>query len=195
RQCHPADHDALSRSNRDHAPRRRNGAHHSRPVPRRGTAAGHPRLASGPHPPVHGVPRRPQIASARERAGVEFSVQWIFAVAKNRGADRGRNDRRLLRQLAFGAREWRGAGVKLVECVPNISEGRRPEVYEAVAAAAAVPGITLLNIDPGFETNRTVITFVGGPDAVVEGAFQLIRKGYELIDMSKHRGAHPRIGA
>ena len=85
--------------------------------------------------------------------------------------------------------------MKLVECVPNISEGRRPEVYEAVAAAAAVPGITLLNIDPGFETNRTVITFVGGPDAVVEGAFQLIRKGYELIDMSKHRGAHPRIGA
>jgi len=86
--------------------------------------------------------------------------------------------------------------VKLVECVPNISEGRRQEVYEAVAAAAAaVPGITLLNIDPGLETNRTVITFVGGPDAVVEGAFQLIRKGYELIDMSKHRGAHPRIGA
>jgi glutamate formiminotransferase/formiminotetrahydrofolate cyclodeaminase len=86
--------------------------------------------------------------------------------------------------------------VKLVECVPNISEGRRPEIYEAVAAAAAaVPGVTVLNIDPGVETNRTVITFVGEPDAVLEGAFQLIRKGYELIDMSKHRGAHPRIGA
>jgi len=86
--------------------------------------------------------------------------------------------------------------VKLVECVPNISEGRRPEVYQAVvAAAAAVPGVTLLNIDPGFETNRTVITLVGEPEAVLEGAFQLIRKGVELIDMSQHRGAHARIGA
>ena len=86
--------------------------------------------------------------------------------------------------------------MKLVECVPNISEGRRPEIYEAVAAAAAaVPGVTLLNIDPGVETNRTVITFVGPPEAVLEGAFQLIRKGVELIDMSRHRGAHPRIGA
>src|SRR5438132_10982528 len=86
--------------------------------------------------------------------------------------------------------------MKLVECVPNISEGRRPEIYEVVAAAAAsVPGVTLLNIDPGADTNRTVITFVGEPEAVLEGAFQLIKKGYELIDMSKHRGAHPRIGA
>jgi glutamate formiminotransferase/formiminotetrahydrofolate cyclodeaminase len=86
--------------------------------------------------------------------------------------------------------------MKLVECVPNISEGRRPEIYEAVAAAAAnVPGVTLLNVDPGADTNRTVITFVGEPDAVLEGAFQLVRKGIELIDMSKHRGAHPRIGA
>jgi len=86
--------------------------------------------------------------------------------------------------------------LKLVECVPNISEGRRPEVYEAVAAAAAsVPGVTLLNVDPGADTNRTVITFVGEPDAVIEGAFQLIRKAHELIDMAKHRGAHPRMGA
>ncbi len=86
--------------------------------------------------------------------------------------------------------------MKLVECVPNISEGRRREIYEAVAAAAvSVPGVTLLNVDPGVETNRTVITFVGEPDAVVEGAFQLIRKGHQLIDMSKHRGAHPRMGA
>jgi glutamate formiminotransferase/formiminotetrahydrofolate cyclodeaminase len=86
--------------------------------------------------------------------------------------------------------------MKLVECVPNISEGRRAEVYEAVAAAAAsVNGVTLLNIDPGADTNRTVITFVGEPEAVLEGAFQLIRKGIELIDMSTHRGAHPRIGA
>jgi glutamate formiminotransferase len=86
--------------------------------------------------------------------------------------------------------------VKLVECVPNISEGRRQEIYETVAAAAAaVPGVTLLNVDPGTETNRTVITFVGEPEAVLEGAFQLIKKGCELIDLSKHRGAHPRIGA
>lgn len=86
--------------------------------------------------------------------------------------------------------------MKLVECVPNISEGRRPEIYEAVAAAAAsVPGVTLLNIDPGADTNRTVITFVGDPEAVLEGAYQLVRKGIELIDMSSHRGTHPRIGA
>ncbi|MDQ6799405.1 MAG: glutamate formimidoyltransferase [Acidobacteriota bacterium] len=86
--------------------------------------------------------------------------------------------------------------MKLVECVPNISEGRRGEIYEAVAAAAAsVPGVTLLNVDPGVDTNRTVITFVGEPDAVAEGAFRLIRKAHELIDMSTHRGAHPRIGA
>src|SRR5258708_16258562 len=86
--------------------------------------------------------------------------------------------------------------MKLVECVPNISEGRRAEVYEAVAAAAAsVNGVTLLNVDPGVDTNRTVITFVGEPEAVLEGAFQLIHKGIELIDMSTHRGAHPRIGA
>jgi glutamate formiminotransferase/formiminotetrahydrofolate cyclodeaminase len=86
--------------------------------------------------------------------------------------------------------------MKLVECVPNISEGRRAEIYEAVAAAAAsVPGVTMLNIDPGADTNRTVITFVGDPEAVLEGAFQLVRKGFELIDMSTHRGAHPRIGA
>src|SRR5437764_2740379 len=86
--------------------------------------------------------------------------------------------------------------IELVECVPNISEGRRPEIYDAVAAAAAsVPGVTLLNVDPGGDTNRTVITFVGDPEVVLEGAFQLVRKGVELIDMSTHRGAHPRIGA
>ena len=86
--------------------------------------------------------------------------------------------------------------MKLVECVPNISEGRNAEVYNAVAAAAtSVPGVTMLNIDPGADTNRTVITFVGEPEAVAEGAFQLIRKAHELIDMSTHRGAHPRIGA
>ena len=86
--------------------------------------------------------------------------------------------------------------MKLVECVPNISEGRRPEIYDAIAAAAAaVPGVTLLNVDPGADTNRTVITFVGEPDAVLEGAFQFVRKGVDLIDMRTHKGAHPRIGA
>lgn len=86
--------------------------------------------------------------------------------------------------------------MKLVECVPNISEGRRPEIYNAVAASAAgVSGVTLLNVDPGADTNRTVITFVGEPEAVLEGAFQLMKKGVELIDMRTHRGAHPRIGA
>jgi glutamate formiminotransferase/formiminotetrahydrofolate cyclodeaminase len=86
--------------------------------------------------------------------------------------------------------------MKLVECVPNISEGRRADVYNTVAAAAAsVNGVTLLNVDPGADTNRTVITFVGDPESVLEAAFQLVRKGVELIDMSRHRGAHPRIGA
>ena len=67
--------------------------------------------------------------------------------------------------------------MRLVECVPNISEGRRPEVYEAAAqAAAGVPGVTVLNVDPGAETNRTVITFVGEPEAVLEGAFRLDRQ-------------------
>jgi len=86
--------------------------------------------------------------------------------------------------------------MKLVECVPNISEGRRPEVIEAVAAAAAsVSGVTVLNIDPGADTNRTVITFVGEPEPVLEAAFRLVQRGVELIDMSLHRGAHSRIGA
>src|SRR5919205_206925 len=86
--------------------------------------------------------------------------------------------------------------MKIVECVPNISEGRRPEVYHEVAnAAASVSGVTLLNVDPGADTNRAVITFVGAPDDVLEGAFRLVKKGVELIDMTTHRGAHPRIGA
>lgn len=86
--------------------------------------------------------------------------------------------------------------MKIVECVPNISEGRRPEIYHAVAeAAASVSGVTLLNVDPGSDTNRTVITFVGAPDDVLEAAFRLVKKGVELIDMTTHRGAHPRIGA
>jgi glutamate formiminotransferase/formiminotetrahydrofolate cyclodeaminase len=86
--------------------------------------------------------------------------------------------------------------MRVVECVPNISEGRRPEVYEAVAkAAGAVPGVTVLDVDPGAETNRTVITFVGEPEAVLEGAFQLMVAALERIDMTTHQGAHSRIGA
>lgn len=91
----------------------------------------------------------------------------------------------------------RESGVmRIVECVPNISEGRRREVIDAVVQAAArVPGVTVLNVDPGEETNRTVITFVGEPTAVAEGAFRLAAKAYELIDMRSHKGAHPRLGA
>lgn len=86
--------------------------------------------------------------------------------------------------------------MRVVECVPNISEGRRPEVYQAVAEAAArVTGVTLLDVDPGAETHRTVITFVGEPEAVLEGAFQLISAAIARIDMRTHRGAHARLGA
>ncbi len=86
--------------------------------------------------------------------------------------------------------------MKLVECVPNISEGRRAEVYEEVAqAVTAVSGVTLLNVDPGQETNRTVITLVGEPEAVLEAAYRLAATAFSLIDMRHHRGAHPRIGA
>jgi glutamate formiminotransferase/formiminotetrahydrofolate cyclodeaminase len=86
--------------------------------------------------------------------------------------------------------------MKIVECVPNISEGRVPEVYNAVAqAAAAVTGVKLLDVDPGIETNRTVITFVGEPEAVLEGAFQLVVAARGLIDMRGHHGAHGRMGA
>ncbi len=86
--------------------------------------------------------------------------------------------------------------MKIVECVPNISDGRRPEVYQAVvAAAAAVAGVRVLDVDPGFETNRTVITLVGEPEAVLEGTFQLVKASFELVDMREHHGAHPRQGA
>ena len=86
--------------------------------------------------------------------------------------------------------------MRIVECVPNISEGRSKEVYEEIAqAAASVSGVSLLDVDPGRETNRTVITFVGEPDAVLEGAFQLVKRSFELIDMRDHHGAHGRMGA
>ena len=85
---------------------------------------------------------------------------------------------------------------RLVECVPNISEGRRSEVIDAVASVVnQVEGVKLLDVDPGKSTNRTVITFVGPPETVGEAAFQLIKKAAELIDMRNHRGEHPRMGA
>lgn len=85
---------------------------------------------------------------------------------------------------------------KIIECVPNISEGRDESIIEACAEVLRnVEGVTLLDVDPGKSTNRTVFTFVGDPDAVVEGAFQFAKKAYELIDMSKHTGGHPRMGA
>src|SRR5437870_194643 len=85
---------------------------------------------------------------------------------------------------------------KLIECVPNFSEGRDLDVIrEITAAIESVEGISLLNVDPGASTNRTVVTFVGGPEAAVEAAFRGIQKAAELIDMRKHKGAHPRMGA
>jgi len=85
---------------------------------------------------------------------------------------------------------------KLVECVPNISEGRNRDAIEAIAAEIrGVAGVTLLDVDPGADTNRTVYTFVGHPEAVSEAAVRMARKAAALIDMSRHTGEHPRIGA
>jgi glutamate formiminotransferase/formiminotetrahydrofolate cyclodeaminase len=85
---------------------------------------------------------------------------------------------------------------KLIECVPNISEGRDETKIKAIASVVeTVEGVKLLDIDPGKATNRTVITFVGEPKQVVAAAFLLIKKAQELIDMSKHKGEHPRFGA
>ena len=85
---------------------------------------------------------------------------------------------------------------QLIECVPNFSEGRDPSVIRQITAEIeAVDGVRLLNVDPGHATNRTVVTFVGEPSAVVEAAFRAIRKAAEVIDMSKHKGEHPRMGA
>lgn len=85
---------------------------------------------------------------------------------------------------------------KLIECVPNFSEGRNMEIInKIIAEITSVEGVKLLNVDPGKATNRTVVTFVGEPEAVVEAAFKGIKMAGELIDMSSHTGAHPRMGA
>ena len=85
---------------------------------------------------------------------------------------------------------------RLVECVPNFSEGRDRSVIDAIAQAiSSSSGVKLLDVDPGADTNRTVYTFVGAPEAVAEAAFRATEAGSRLIDMSKHAGAHPRMGA
>ncbi len=85
---------------------------------------------------------------------------------------------------------------QLIECVPNISEGRDMNKIQAIASVVeTVEGVKLLDIDPGKTTNRTVITFVGEPEPVIEAAFLLIKKASELIDMSTQKGEHPRMGA
>lgn len=85
---------------------------------------------------------------------------------------------------------------KLIECVPNISEGRNTaKIKEIYSIVETVEGVKLLDVDPGKATNRTVITFVGEPEQVVEAAFRLIKKAQELIDMTAHKGEHPRFGA
>ena len=94
---------------------------------------------------------------------------------------------------------------RIIECVPNFSEGRDMSVIkqgrdmsvikQITDEIESVDGVRLLDVDPGEATNRTVVTFVGEPEAVVEAAFRSVRKAGELIDMRQHHGAHPRMGA
>ncbi len=85
---------------------------------------------------------------------------------------------------------------KVIECVPNFSEGRDPGIIKQITdVIESVDGIKLLDVDPGKDTNRTVVTFVGSPESVSEAAFLAVRKASEVIDMSKHYGEHPRMGA
>jgi len=85
--------------------------------------------------------------------------------------------------------------MKLIECVPNISEGRDKNKIDAIVRAAALRGVKILHVDTGHDANRTVITFAGTPEKVFEAAFALVQKSCELIDMRGHGGAHPRLGA
>ena len=87
-------------------------------------------------------------------------------------------------------------GVQLIECVPNFSEGRDMDIIKQITnEIESVDDVKLLDVDPGKATNRTVVTFVGQPDAVVQAAFLAIKKAAELIDMREHEGEHPRMGA
>jgi len=86
--------------------------------------------------------------------------------------------------------------MKIIECVPNFSEGLNKKIIQSIAdEIRAVPNVQLLNIDPGIDANRTVMTFAGEPDAVVKAAFQAIVKAVELVDMRTHKGVHARLGA
>jgi glutamate formiminotransferase/formiminotetrahydrofolate cyclodeaminase len=86
--------------------------------------------------------------------------------------------------------------MRIVECVPNFSEGRdKDKINAIVREIEAVPGVKLLDVDPGESTNRTVVTFIGEPEAVKEAAFKAIKKAAEVLDMRTHKGAHSRIGA
>ena len=86
--------------------------------------------------------------------------------------------------------------LRIVECVPNFSEGRDRGIIDQITESIKqVEGVALLDVDPGADTNRTVVTFVGDPESAVEAAFQAIKRASELIDMSKHSGAHARMGA
>jgi glutamate formiminotransferase/formiminotetrahydrofolate cyclodeaminase len=88
------------------------------------------------------------------------------------------------------------SGKQLIECVPNFSEGRDMEVIKQITdEIESVAGVRLLDIDPGKDTNRTVVTFIGEPEPVCEAAFRAVKKAAQVIDMSKHTGAHPRMGA
>ena len=85
---------------------------------------------------------------------------------------------------------------RIIECVPNFSEGNNMEIINRIVDDInSVEGVKVIDIDPGKATNRTVVTFVGSPDEVCEAAFRAVKKASELIDMSKHKGEHPRFGA
>ena len=89
-----------------------------------------------------------------------------------------------------------GRGASLIECVPNFSEGNNMQIINQITdEIKSVDGVKLIDVDPGKATNRTVVTFVGEPNAVCEAAFRAVKKAAELIDMSKHHGEHPRFGA
>ncbi|XP_041591227.1 formimidoyltransferase-cyclodeaminase isoform X1 [Vulpes lagopus] len=116
-------------------------------------------------------------------------------------ADKGRGPRGALSLLpsvcpGSGAQDRGPTMAQLVECVPNFSEGNNQQVIDAISRAVTqTPGCVLLDVDAGPSTNRTVYTFVGQPRAVVEGALNAARAAFQLIDMSQHRGEHPRMGA
>ena len=84
---------------------------------------------------------------------------------------------------------------QIIECVPNFSEGRRTEVVSAIAEAIRGPGIVLLDQEMDADHNRSVLTFVGSPEEVVEAALRAVEKAVQLIDLREHSGVHPRIGA